>query len=467
MKIFQNKAHKINLLNIVVVLLFCLNSVAQSYNMNNTGVTTCTGTFYDSGGAAGNYGNNQNYTKTFCSGTTDAIKIEFTEFDLDDAYDFLYVYDGNSTASPIIGIYSTTAPTYAFISSGTCLTFKFTSDCCFNYTGWKANISCITPPPCGANPSANNICSSATYITNLNGYCGNTSSSYTADFSADLLSDFCGSIENNSWLKFTADDIFVEFNIWTSSCSIGDGIQIQVFSTNDCSNFTPVSTCFNPFNDVNGNITATGLTIGQDYYMMIDGNNGDNCSFKIGATSGIALPIELINFNGKHNKTNHSIELSWETANEIESDFFILERSNNAIAYIEINQIKAAGNSTRTIQYNYTDRDIFEGIQYYRLKMVDFNGSIKTSSIIAIESNSKTVKAYPNPFQNILSIIGVKNSNLLQFQIINEIGSLIFDYQINDENIIPTFETENYNNGVYFIKYIYENEIVVEKVIKN
>ena len=130
-------------------VFFSLGLSAQIYNMSNAPVNTCTGTFLDSGGT-GNYGNSQTFTKTFCPSTPGSIvRFVFTQFALENNADFLYVYDGNSTASPLLGTYTgtniplTTQPT-ATNTSG-CLTFVFTSDTSNNAAGWSANISCVTP----------------------------------------------------------------------------------------------------------------------------------------------------------------------------------------------------------------------------------------------------------------------------------------------------------------------------------
>lgn len=152
------------------------------------------------------------------------------------------------------------------------------------------------PPPCASNPVAGDYCSTAVPICNLNGYCGNTSATYTAtvsptdptdEDSAPLGSVFCGSIENNSWLSFVADATTSVLNVYVSNCSTAYGIQMEVYTTTDCYNFTSVSNCWNPASVVSGTITATGLTPGQTYYLMIDGNAGCVCDYIISAASGV------------------------------------------------------------------------------------------------------------------------------------------------------------------------------------
>lgn len=144
---------------------------------------------------------------------------------------------------------------------------------------------CVYEP----NPIASDFCTSATPICNFNGYYGNTSSSYTNDSPGNLSGIFCGSIENNSWLSFVPDSNTVVLDIAVSNCTNSWGIQMQVYGTSDCNTFTSYSNCWNPGVMQNGSIVATGLTIGQTYYLMVDGWAGDVCDYMITATSGVMV----------------------------------------------------------------------------------------------------------------------------------------------------------------------------------
>jgi hypothetical protein len=121
-------------------------------NMTNGSSSTCTGTFYDSGGAAGNYGNSQFFTYTICSSVPgNPVQLNFTSFSIENNFDFLTIYNGPSTASPLIGTYTGTGSPGLVTASGDCLTLVFTSDGIISGLGWAATITCVTPPPppCG------------------------------------------------------------------------------------------------------------------------------------------------------------------------------------------------------------------------------------------------------------------------------------------------------------------------------
>ncbi|OFY56538.1 MAG: hypothetical protein A2W93_03695 [Bacteroidetes bacterium GWF2_43_63] len=174
---------------------------------------------------------------------------------------------------------------------------------------------CITTP-------TNDACSTALYICDLNGYKGTTGEAYTPDRPGNMRGNaetnnpplytytagtcqggifgaggVWGSgatncdvqINNNSWLRFTASNDSAVLNVDVYDCYAGAGIQMQVFSAGSpCASFTPVSNFEE--SGIHFEITARGLTIGSDYYLMIDGFAGDICNYTISAESGVQFP---------------------------------------------------------------------------------------------------------------------------------------------------------------------------------
>ncbi|QHT68236.1 T9SS type A sorting domain-containing protein [Rhodocytophaga rosea] len=107
----------------------------------STGVNAGT-TYYDPGFAA-NYQNNLNLTQTLSPRVGYKLRLTFTSFQLENNYDKLYIYDGTSTASPLIGVYTgSTSPGIITSSTGS-LTLRFVSDGSINYPGWAASVSYV------------------------------------------------------------------------------------------------------------------------------------------------------------------------------------------------------------------------------------------------------------------------------------------------------------------------------------
>ena len=76
--------------------------------------------------------------------------------------------------------------------------------------------------------------------------------------------------------------------------------------------------------------------------------------------------------------------LKWETASEINNDYFIIERSRSAEGFESIGKVPGANNSEQIRYYSFTDHKPWEGINYYRLTQVDFDGERTSSYIIAL-----------------------------------------------------------------------------------
>jgi gliding motility-associated-like protein len=154
---------------------------------------------------------------------------------------------------------------------------------------------CISPtavmPSCGASTPAGNTCEQAVLICDVNGYCGSTAATYTSNSWPELSSAFCGSIENNSFIQFVANESTVSLNVWVTSSTSNQGIQIMVFSANNCSGAVTNHLCVSPLapSPAAQPVTVSGLTPGNTYYMMIDGYAGDVCNYVIGVNSGILV----------------------------------------------------------------------------------------------------------------------------------------------------------------------------------
>ncbi|MBS1685753.1 MAG: M4 family metallopeptidase [Bacteroidetes bacterium] len=104
--------------------------------------TSCTGTIYDNGGAYGPYTNNVNSTVTIAPAGAATVRLTFTRFRLEANYDYLYVYDGASTAGTLIGTYTGYTLPAAITSTQPAITVRFISDPGVVDTGFAINWSC-------------------------------------------------------------------------------------------------------------------------------------------------------------------------------------------------------------------------------------------------------------------------------------------------------------------------------------
>ncbi len=123
--------------------------INNTYSITAT-YTTATGSFYDSGGAAANYSNDERKFWLFTKPATTNITLSFTSFNLESGYDNLFIYNGGSVNSPLIGQYSGTVNPGPVTSVNDSILVEFRSDCATTAAGWNANFimnGTVTPTP--------------------------------------------------------------------------------------------------------------------------------------------------------------------------------------------------------------------------------------------------------------------------------------------------------------------------------
>lgn len=130
--------------------------------MTDCYASPCSGTIHDFGGPTRNYYDDEDYTWTIELAGAISLDVDFTFFDVETNFDYLYVYDGNSTAAPQIAgspFTGTTGPGQ-FTSSSGAVTFRFTSDGATVTPGFLANYTCnsVPPPTADFNVSNTTIC---------------------------------------------------------------------------------------------------------------------------------------------------------------------------------------------------------------------------------------------------------------------------------------------------------------------
>ena len=220
-------------------------------------------------------------------------------------------------------------------------------------------------------------------------------------------------------------------------------------------NYQPFSLNITALALANGLILSSNFIIKfQQYGYEPVGSDGISID-DVSVTQLNKLPIELLNFNvAPINKT--SIKINWQTASEINNDFFTVERSTNGIEWAEIFRISGVGNSSDLLNYSVIDEDPYWGVSYYRLKQTDFDGKFEYSQIRSInfeKLKNTSIELFPNPVNHQLTIVG-NETELKNITIYNTIGQDVTKLTkqiIGDESKIVV-DLSNLNTGSYIIK---------------
>lgn len=192
---------------------------------------------------------------------------------------------------------------------------------------------------------------------------------------------------------------------------------------------------------------------------------GDPCggTFKrlyVEAVYGAPLPVKIVSFTGSRNG-NENI-LNWETTNEINAKLFVVQRSNDGQNFLDAGIIPA-NNVNGMNHYSFTDNPVSGGIYLYRLKMMDIDGKFSFSSIIKLSVDSYSqLTIFPNPGTNVITLSGLKNGGMLE--VMNSQGKILNRINVTAQS--QTVTINNYPKGLYFIKYIFNQEATVQKFIK-
>jgi hypothetical protein len=112
----------------------------------------------------------------------------------------------------------------------------------------------------------------------------------------------------------------------------------------------------------------------------------------------MALPVTWTSFEGR--STERGNELSWQTASEVNSDYFIVQHSVDGASFSDVDKIAAAGNSSTSKSYAYLHIGSFRAVNYYRLRQVDYDGTTDYSKVISIineDQQAIDLVIYPNP----------------------------------------------------------------------
>jgi len=177
-------------------------------------------------------------------------------------------------------------------------------------------------------------------------------------------------------------------------------------------------------------IPAYAEAHGANGYML----QGDITSFSsfYFAANNFTLPLDLLSFTGRLQNDN-SVLLNWKTENEINTSHFEIERSIDGNRFNGIGNVPANGrnNAGGSFNYAFTDNDAINQPSqrlYYRLKMVDIDGTYKYSNIVSISLPLTTSKLSisPNPVINEAKVtIASPADGNVKWKLIDNVGRII------------------------------------------
>lgn len=188
-------------------------------------------------------------------------------------------------------------------------------------------------------------------------------------------------------------------------------------------------------------------------------NTGNIQQAKEWTLEGSIVPVEFVTFNAS--TAENGIQLNWQTATELNNHGFEIEKSSDGISFFNIGFVKGAGTTAETKEYKFIDNKFEnEGVFYYRLKQVDFDGQFNYSDVISVlfsmPKSFSLGQNYPNPFNPTTTIeYSVAKESFISLKVYNilgkEVASLVNEVKPTG-NFNVEFNASELSSGMYFVE---------------
>jgi pectin methylesterase-like acyl-CoA thioesterase len=166
-------------------------------------------------------------------------------------------------------------------------------------------------------------------------------------------------------------------------------------------------------------------------------------------SNDVALPVSLLSFNAGFN--NNLISLLWKTTNEINTLFFNVEKSIDGRTFEKLATVQAKG-SILGNTYTMDDAHPYNGVSYYRLKIIDKDGSFKYSPVVAVNVKTKgLITIYPNPVSSTLLLTHDKAAMNATVELVTLDGRRILSQLLNTGALQTTVHVESLPPGAYML----------------
>lgn len=325
----------------------------------------------------------------------------------------------------------------------------------FSMTATLANSQCINEQFTSAGLSENDFAQSFTIPANCS---GNLTSIV---FERRNIQPSNQGVRTASIKIFVGETIVGSPQYTQTGITIATGAGDRIFNLSGGSGSLAISpnTLYTAYIELDGN---TDWRIGQNN--VGDSYAGGN-SYWIGqwwtdydldfiVNTSAVLPVELTYFKGKNNKKANL--LTWQTASETNNDGFEIEWSFDNLDKREwqsIGYVNGAGSSFEIQNYSFTHKSPHRGINYYRLKQMDYDGNFEYSDIVSVDfEDLSSFSITPNPVQNGFFTLYIPENEpqVMKMTICNSMGALVRQAELS------SFQTEinvdELEKGIYWIQ---------------
>ncbi|HRG00977.1 MAG: hypothetical protein U0W65_11120 [Bacteroidia bacterium] len=185
--------------------------------------------------------------------------------------------------------------------------------------------------------------------------------------------------------------------------------------------------------------------------------------------NGDPLPQVLLNFDAIFDNTK--VELTWSSNTENNNNFFVIEKSKDAMNFEAVTSIKGFGNHSNIMSYFDVDYTPYEGISYYRLTQIDAKGTVLSSRLVSINNKISTTNLAMNQssaiYDNPAALLGTENNREVLVVLRNEKGEESYSKVVIDEefHVLSSDATSKLDNGTYTVVASSDNRLYSQKLV--
>ncbi len=152
-----------------------------------------------------------------------------------------------------------------------------------------------------------------------------------------------------------------------------------------------------------------------------------------GLLNVVTLPVKLTDFSVRLDN-NYQVKLSWTTEQEVNFDKYIIEKSTDGTVWQSIGTVNGKSVLAGSAYYDFTDATPAKGSNYYRLNMVDKDGSSTYSRIVSVKVSAvERTTLFPNPVINSTFSVRVPSADATIVKVFTSQGQLLSTNSLNGQ----------------------------------
>lgn len=247
---------------------------------------------------------------------------------------------------------------------------------------------------------------------------------------------------------------------WTTNNNVDDYTQLELAHYDGTTDWDLIDS--SPVGDNNTGTLTTDAAVTTFSPFTFGSKTADN-----------PLPVNLLSLETKC--IDEGVVIEWVTASELNNDYFLIEKSDNAQLYDYVGLMEGNGTTTEMNEYTFLDSEKQEGVVYYKLTQYDFNGEneIYTTNPVNCQTNIQpdTEEFYIITDKSIgcLNIQAnlPKSNSFYQVYIYNAAGTQVYfgEHYTSNGQIDDNIHLSNLNTGVYLVQIVSEHINLSNKVL--